>query len=121
MQAMRHCSRSLLQRTAAICLNGRSLPATCTVAAAAGMADAMATRGAADVTPPHSIRGYASPLHSMVYNERPHEWLLIDPLDKDAVQYVRSPLFAVGRYSCIGICTTRCHVLRRCECHKAVQ
>lgn len=52
----------------------------------------MATRTAADVTPSHSIRGYASPLHGIVYNERPHEWLLNDPLDKDAVQYVRHTL-----------------------------
>ena len=93
---MRHCSRSLLQGasapvTATTCLTGRSLPAACTAAAAAGIADAMATRSAADVTPSHSIRGYASPLHGMVYNERPHDWLLNDPLDKDAVQYVRIP------------------------------
>jgi hypothetical protein len=39
--------------------------------------------------PPHYTHCYASPLHGMAYNERPHEWLLNDPDDKDAVQYVR--------------------------------
>ena len=95
MQALRHCSRSLLQSTSAsttaTALIGRSMPAACAVAAAAGGADGrMATGDApAGAQPPHSARGYASPLHGMVYNERPHEWLLNDPLDKDAVQYVR--------------------------------
>ena len=100
MQALRHCGRSLLQSTSAsttvaIAVISRSMPAACSVVAAAGGADdRMATGNAAGAQPPHSARSYASPLHGMVYNERPHEWLLNDPLDKNVVQYVRWSYFA---------------------------
>jgi hypothetical protein len=102
--------------TVATCLTGRSLPAPCAVAAA-GDANRAAAASAADALPIHSARGYASPLHGMVYNERPHEWLLDDPLDKDAVQYVRSS--AVDSNSecsiCRDICMKRRHLMQQCS------
>ena len=123
MHAMRQCSRSLLQRasaplTRATCLSGRNPPAACAVVTAAGGAgDRVATGNAAGAQPPHSARSYASPLHGMVYNERLHEWLLNDPLDKDAVQYVRHTLHSNIVERVINICMQRSQLLRN---HKAV-
>jgi hypothetical protein len=67
---------------------GRNVPPAY-AATTAPDAVTVGTPTAVGAKPPCCARGYASPLRGMTYNERPHEWLLSDPDDKDAVEHVR--------------------------------
>ena len=117
MQALRHsrslpCAPALGITAAATHLLGRGLPTACT-AAADGLSVTAAGPSGANGQPSCCARGYASPLHGMAYNERPHEWLLNDPDDKDAVEHVRCILLleVVARSSVVIICASICMLL----------